>query len=246
MNPSPSPATFTSAHGRALILKILLVVGAVVTGMSLVTEALSLRFPVPTETEELSDNVIGAVLALIMFLVAVLEFIIYITTVVFFCMWLHRAYKNLRAFSTWSRLDSSPGWAVGSFFVPFINLVVPYRAVKEVWEKSWPSDEGLLSAPAAPATFPLWWTFWLLSVFAGNLSTRLYFRGDVPESTQTMVSILASFLSIVAAVFAYLVVDAIDKRQEETIGRVNIVRPAGPPPPLSNLPMPVAAPNNSQ
>src|SRR5215216_5181226 len=145
MNPSPYRAPFTSAHGRAVIVKILLIVGAVATGISLLAEALSLAFPL-TDDQELGDNPIGAVVMLTIFLLAALELIIYLATVVFFCMWLYRAYGNVPAFNPWHRLNYSRGWAVGSFFIPFINLVVPYRAVKEVWQKSGPpNDEALLS-----------------------------------------------------------------------------------------------------
>jgi len=152
-------------------------------------------------------------------------------------MWLYRSYDNLRAFSPSRRLNHSPGWAVGSFFIPFVNLVVPYRAVKEVWQKSGSPDEALLSEPSPPAWFPIWWLFWLLASFAGNITMRASFDETVPESTATMFSIVASALSILAAVFAYLVVDAIDKRQEEISGKLKLGKISGPPPPPANLPM---------
>ena len=238
MNPSPYPARFTSAHGRAVIVKILLSVGAVVTGLSLLAEALSLAFPPLTEDQELGDNPISAVLMLIIFLLAVLEIIIYLATIVFFLIWLYRASNNLRAFNPWNRQDYSPGWAVGSFFIPFVNLVVPYRAVKEVWQKSGAPDEALLFEPAPPASFPIWWTFWLLASFAGNISFRLSFNERVAESTATMISIVASALSVIAAVFAYLVVGAIDKKQEDTVGKLRLREFSEPPPPPANLSMP--------
>ena len=236
MNPSPYPAPFTSAHVRARIVKILLIVGAIATAMSLLAETLSLLFPPLTDDQELGDNPINAALALIIFLLAVLEFFVYLTTVVFFLMWLYRSAKNLRAFNSWHRPEYSPGLAVGSFFIPFANLIIPYRAVKEVWQKSGSPDEALLAEPHAPSQFPLWWLFWLLSSFAGNISMRLSFNENVPEQTATMASIVASALSILAATFAYLVVDAIDKRQEETAGKV-LGRFTGPPPPPTNLQM---------
>jgi hypothetical protein len=183
----------------------------------------------------------GAGLALIIFLVGLLELIIYVTTVVFFLMWLYRSYNNLRAFNSKIPLDHSPGWAVGSFFVPFVNLAVPYRAVKEVWQMSWPADETLLYAPSPPATFTFWWTFWLLSSFAGNISTRMSLSDNVPENVATTVSIIYGGLHIIAAVFAYFVVDAIDKRQEETSRKVNLEQPTGPPPPISFPPVSEAA-----
>ena len=241
MNPSPNRAPFISAHVRARIVKILLVVGAIVTFVSLVTEALSLAFPL-AEDQELVDNPMGAALVVIVFLVAVLELMIYVATVVFFCMWLYRAYANLRAFNPVRRLDNSPGWAVGSFFVPFVNLVLPYRAVREAWQKSEPPEEAFLSEPGPPAFFPIWWTFWLLSAFAGNISMRLSFNENVPERIATMVSIGASGLSIIAALFAYLVVDAIDNRQEETSGKLGVQKFTGPPPPPPRLTMPDVAP----
>ena len=108
---------------------------------------------------------------------------------------------------------------------------MPYRAVKEVWQKSAPPHEALLSESGAPATFPIWWLFWLLSSFAGNISMRVSFSESVPESTATVISIVAGALSIIAALFAYLVVDAIDEKQEETSGKLGLGKFSGPPPP---------------
>ena len=237
MNPSPYPAPFTSALVRARIVKILLIVGAVAAGMSLLAEALSLAFPPLTDDQELGDNPMGAVVVLVLLLLVVLGIIIYLATVVLFLMWLYRAYGNLRAFNPWSRLDYSRGWALGSFFIPFVNLVVPYRAVKETWQKSGLPDEALLSEPSPPAYFPIWWLFWLLASFAGNISMRASFNDNVSESTSTIISIVASGLSIIAAVFAYLVVDAIDKRQEDTSTKLRLTEFPGPPPPPANLSM---------
>ena len=234
MNPSPYPVPFSSAHLRANIVKVLLIVGAIATGLSLITEALSIAFPFGEE-QELGDNPLGAVLALVIFLLAVFELIIYVTTVVFFCVWLYRAYDNLRAFDPSTGLDYSPAMAVGSFFIPFANLVIPYRAVKEVWQKSGIPEEMMLSLPDAPARFPVWWMFWLLGSFVGNISMRLSFNENVSHTTATLVGIAASALSIVAAVFAYLVVDAIDKRQEVTTERLQLGRFARPQPPPANL-----------
>jgi len=229
MNPSPHP--FTSAHVRAVIVKILLIVNAVVAGLILLVDALTLVFPLPIPGQEPGENPMGIVLAILMFLLGVFEIIVYLTTVVFFCMWLYRSYNNLRAFDQWSRLDSSAGWAVGSFFIPFVNLVVPYRAVREVWQNSWPPEEARLSAPDPPASFPLWWMFWLLAAFAGQISWRVTFTEGVPANTAALISIGAGALSILAAVFAFLVVNAIDKRQEETSRSIKLPQFTGPPPP---------------
>ena len=234
MNPSPYPAPFNSAHGRASIVKILLIACAIVAGVSLFAETLSLAFPI-TDDQELDDNPIGALVMLIVFLVGLFQTMLYLTTVVFFAVWLYRANGNLRAFNPWARPEHSSGWAVGSFFVPFINLVVPYRAVKEVWQKSGTPDESLLAAPSPPGWFPAWWAFWLLAGFSGNISLRLSFNENISLSTATIVSIIANALFVVASVFAYFVVDAIDKRQEETIAKLKLGRFAGPPPPPADL-----------
>ena len=80
---------------------------------------------------------------------------------------------------------------------------------------------------------------------------RVSFNENVSQQTATRVSIVASALSIVATVFAYVVVDAIDKRQEETTQKLKLKEFTGPPPPPTNLPPSdvvagVSSPNNFQ
>jgi uncharacterized protein DUF4328 len=235
MYPSSYPPAFTSAHVRATVLRVLLIVAAVVASISLVVDALVLVFPPLTEDQELGENPSGAALVFAMVLIAVLELIIYFTTVVFFVMWLYRSYKNLRALGPQRLLTYSPAMAAGSFFIPFANLIVPYRAVRETWQKSGPPDEALLSEPSPPVWFPMWWAFWLLASIVGNISMRVSLNEDVPESTSAMVAIIAGVLYIVAAILAYSVVTAIDERQEKTSRSAGLGKFSGPPPPPGNL-----------
>lgn len=238
MTPSPVPARFNSAHFRARMVKILLIVGAITTAFSIVVETISLPYLATLEEPDVADNPTAVVLVLLVFLIAIVELVIYVTTVVFFVMWLYRAYSNLRAFDPVRPLDHSPGWAAGSFFIPFVNLIVPYRAVRETWQKSGPPDEALFAEPKPPAYFPVWWLFWILGSIAGNIAMRASFSGNVDQTTITMTSITAGALSIVAAVFAYMVVNSIDQRQEETSERIKLGRFSEPPPPPINLATP--------
>ncbi len=234
MTPSPYTIPFKSAHLRATIVKILLIVGATASAVSLITEALSIPFPFNPDQEP-DPNVLGAVLALAIALLIVFQFIINVTTVVFFCVWLYRSYDNLRVFNRWTSLDYSPGMAVGSFFIPFVSLVVPYRAVREVWQKSAIAEEIMLGLSDPPASFPLWWMFWLIYCIAGRIAFRFSFNADVPHTTAAIASIGGGALFTLAAVFAFLVVDGIDRRQEDTAERLQLGNFARPQPPPANL-----------
>ncbi|HVF23547.1 MAG TPA: hypothetical protein VM941_10740, partial [Pyrinomonadaceae bacterium] len=71
----------------------------------------------------------------------------------------------------------------------------------------------------------------------GNISMRAAFNENLSDSTVTILSMVAGALSILAAIFAYLVVEAIDRRQEEASRQVKLGRFSAPPPPPVNLTM---------
>jgi uncharacterized membrane protein YdcZ (DUF606 family) len=58
-----------------------------------------------------------------------------LTTSVFWLRWQHRAHSELRDRVN-PALEFTPGKAVGVWFIPFANLVLPYRAVRELWRGS--------------------------------------------------------------------------------------------------------------
>jgi hypothetical protein len=149
---------------------------------------------------------------------------------------LYRSYENLIAFGVRGAAYSA-GWAVGSFFVPFVNLVVPYRAVRELWNRSLGPSLFVTSAAGPPAWFPLWWTFWLLS----NFSTNFYFRLSDGESMSrealAALGIASDALTVIAAIFAIVVVDMITTRQEETARSETLNIRSGPPAPPSAFPV---------
>ncbi len=47
------------------------------------------------------------------------------------CMFLYRANANLRALGT-LRLQHTPGWCAGYWFIPILNLYKPYQVTKEI------------------------------------------------------------------------------------------------------------------
>jgi hypothetical protein len=232
---------YRSGHSLAQIVTVMLAVGIGFNVVSILLTAAQLASGSAAALVS-EDADIGA-LDLLELGFALLQFAVIIATVVVFCMWLYRAAHNLTALGNPRQaIAHSPGWAVGSFFVPFVNLVVPYRATKEVWAKSDPAvtvDNYVAPhEPSAPAYMKVWWAFWLASVFVNNAAGRLYFRADTPGEMQTAMwlDILGELLNIPAAVFVILVVRGIDRRQEERARRVAHVGNVPPAPPLFNPP----------
>ena len=94
------------------------------------------------------------------------------------CMFLYRANANLRAMGN-NRLEFTPGWCAGWWFVPIMNLFKPYQLTKEIYHESHGSSSGGFRSTSNDdnGLLGVWWTCWLLGSFVSRLETRLALRG---------------------------------------------------------------------
>ena len=149
-----------------------------------------------------------------------LLFWVYIPTVILFLVWMHRASENLRFLGALGQ-RFSPGWAVGWWFIPIMNLSRPYQAMAEIWKGSAPDlrSGGRIDwkygsvAPLLGWWWGLWVAFGLCGVIAGFV-----WAGEsdaVPSSGALWLYLLASALMFGTGVLAILIVRRITSRQEE-------------------------------
>jgi hypothetical protein len=88
--------------------------------------------------------------------------------------WIYRASANAHAIS--DEMTISPGWAVGSYFIPILNLFRPYQAMREIWLAS--HFRGNWHAEPTPGLLILWWALWIVTSILGNISLQLSMRAD--------------------------------------------------------------------
>ncbi|HKO99835.1 MAG TPA: DUF4328 domain-containing protein [Pyrinomonadaceae bacterium] len=203
--------------------------------MSFFIFVLEFFYPQFTNSDEEITDPVTLAAALVVMGLALLEIAVYIATVVAFLMWLYRSYENLPSFGIRKgEIKYSSGWAVGSFFVPFVTLVVPYRAIKELWNKSVPNSGDFFRDLGPPGFFPLWWGFWLASNFANQIYLRLSWRGEMTPEVSSILGLVTSILDIVAAILAIMVVREIDRQQRESEKLIPSLysNPQPPPPPV--------------
>ena len=125
-----------------------------------------LSSPPLLEPEQLPAS---AVVGLVMSLIAIACFILV-------GCWIYRASANAHTLS--SEMTISPGWAVGSYFIPILNLFRPFQGMKEAWLAS--HFRGNWHDQAAPGLLILWWTLWLGVGFLDNIAWRLVTDSEVP------------------------------------------------------------------
>lgn len=214
--------TFRSAHGPARWTIGLLAAGAVATLITLpfrvhhlsVLHAYQRGAATAAQVNQAGSraNAIG-----------VLGGLIVLATIVLWLVWQHRAQSNLRAIGA-SNLKYSPGWVVGWWFVPVAWWAVPYLTMRELWKASAP-DAGAVDwkSERDPSLLMAWWGAWvirtLLSIVSGTTSRG--FSAGTTGITFTASQLIhrvswgiaADVSSVIAAVFALLVVRTIDARQ---------------------------------
>lgn len=165
-------------------------------------------------TGPISDPVMAW--AAVLVLVTLVYLILYIVTIVAFLMWMHRASANCVALGSEMRI--SPGWAVGWWFIPFANMVMPASAMLEIARESEPPDEeresmGLPEPTRAPLIVT-WWVSWLLMNIVTTVGTRIADSTDPDEvRLGATVAVIGYALAPLAGTLAILVVAGITSRQ---------------------------------
>ena len=121
---------------------------------------------------------------------SLLETAAYLVAGVAFVAWFHRMYKNLGALGSPPRFSS--GWAVGAWFVPFLNLVRPKQMADEIWRGANPSTRstGLVS---------WWWAAFLVHLLLVRIAGAV---GQEETLAAIRTSAIATVLACVAGIVA--------------------------------------------
>jgi hypothetical protein len=135
-----------------------------------------------------------------------------------FLAWFVQAYRDAEALGA-NGLRFSPRWAIGAWFVPFLNLVRPKQIANDIWRASSPqvslTRQRQWEFLNPPAFLTAWWLAFLASGWTGN-ATRVYADGETLEELQKLdrAWMVADGIDALAALLAIVVVTVITRRLE--------------------------------
>ena len=153
--------------------------------------------------------------------VGIVQTLAYFVSVVLVAMWIHRAHANLHD-RGYEGLEFTPGWAVGWYFIPFANLVMPYKAMRELWHATFGTADRY-DAPA-PTDIKLWWTFWIVGNIISSISTRLSLDAadDTMFRTASTIGVVSSAMTITCAWKLIGLIRQITQGQESGVGAAEV------------------------
>jgi ABC-type uncharacterized transport system permease subunit len=121
------------------------------------------------------------------------------------------------------------------------NLVKPYSVTVEVVRHSNPDGIGASARRISTANVGRWWAAYLIAGVVGWLAGMMFASGVATHSIDSMmtgigIAIVGKLISIIAAVFAILLVAQVDKNQERRFQLVSEQEAAAPRPGLGGYP----------
>lgn len=132
-------------------------------------------------------------------------------------LWTHRAHAHMREVGL-NHLTYSPGWAAASFFVPLANLVVPFRAMRELWNRSHGEDQ--YQAAGSVPDVGAWWSCFIAGGAIVIVLTALVFFDAAtryviitPPLANIGLTCFAVVLLIAAGFYLFRIIGAITRAQ---------------------------------
>lgn len=189
-------AAIPSGASRAKSAVRFLAVAGVVGAVNVLTNVWALQAPEADEARDWIET-----------LTAFVGLIAIVGAPISYLMWLHRAVRQVNGMG--KDVGATPGWAVGYWFVPFVNLVKPYRIVRKLAEEL--GGESLV----ASLHVGVWWAALFLERGLARIEARMTLKngpgGPVPTEL-AMVGIGSSICMVVAAVLCIRIVRELQDR----------------------------------
>ena len=132
-----------------------------------------------------------------------------------FVMWFRRAYRNLGALGV-RLLRFKPGWAVGAWFVPIMNLARPKSIANDIWRATDPELPADVERPPSSQVSKLLNLLWSAFIVSGILyssGNRFVERPSLEDLlSEARRFVVADTISVVAGILAIAVIRAITTR----------------------------------
>lgn len=125
-------------------------------------------------------------------LVPALDFVALLACFVLVGRWIYRVVANAHAVG--EAVSITPGWAVGWYFVPLANLVMPYQAMRETWDAS--HEAAALEEGRDTALLPCWWGLWLVTNIVSNVAAWSGGLGEPPTGLALTANLVAALLNV--------------------------------------------------
>lgn len=149
-------------------------------------------------------------------------------------IWLHRVASNTSPLSGERRWGD--GWAIGAWFIPLANWVLPYLVVKELWQHNSPKSKA--GREPVPALFTVWWLVWISASIVGLIfgivgsveAFQAAAAGETPDgtveagSTLHLGGVLSASLLVAALPLWIWVARSLQARQDARRDRLMGVR----------------------
>ena len=211
---------FTDTTGLSTALRVLLIGGLIITSIALWFGWLELDILMQFQRGDFASEqeLVAAAEAsdLRQVIVGFLQITLFLVTLIVFGRWIFVSARNAGALGV-TGLRFSPGWSVGWYFVPLLNLWKPYQAMREIYKGS--SDPSDWASTKTPGILPLWWAAWLASGFVGRVAWFHSKIGaeELPDLIQTSAWTFASdAIDIPLYIVALVLVTRISTLQERT------------------------------
>lgn len=143
------------------------------------------------------------------------QFVVVMLSLIFFMVFIYRSHNNLRVLGA-EKLEFTPGWCIGWFFIPVMNLFKPYKAVSEIWVQSMPHSTVVPgNTTPSMSLIAWWWAFWLISNFSNYTVFRIGLaEGMVNTPFYDILYTISDGTSIISSIFIIKLVTAIRCMQE--------------------------------
>ena len=151
--------------------------------------------------------------------------LVLIIALIFYFIWVRRAYRNLHSLQL-KPTEYSSGWAIGSYLVPILNLFRPYNMMKEIWFGSQPipSEENAYELEShlgmsSTGFLQLWWAFFIIDGFVSNISFRLGLNSNSGQNilTSLWIDLISSITGIAVSVVSLYLIWTVNSWQTEKI-----------------------------
>jgi len=149
--------------------------------------------------------------------------LVLIATVVFFIMWFRRAYHNLQ--KAGQITEFTEGWAAGGWFVPFMNLVRPYKIMVEIWEKTQRAIPHIIGSRSSQIV-GIWWAVYIVSGIVSNIAYRMA-EGNIGMDglvNASWVHIAADLVDIAAAIVAVMMIKQTSEMEQALYNNITTIQ----------------------